>query len=114
MNILFPLLMRLAQVQSEALDRLALQAALEKIDAEPAEPASKTARQSIDDLLRSLQLPPARWLRSASVDPSACPCLIYRADQGWALLRGRTSQNEWLTETYDPATNRWTERPCTP
>lgn len=111
MNILFPLLMRLAQVQSEAVDRLALQAALEKIDSDAAGSQAQSARQTVDDLLRSLQLPSARWLRSSSIDPSACPCLIHRPDQGWALLRGRTAQNEWLTETYDPATNRWIETP---
>ena len=103
--------MRLAQVQSEAVDRLALQAAVEKIGTDSVEPTPKMARQTVDGLLRSLQLPAARWLRASSIDPSACPCLIHRADQGWALLRGRTAQNEWLIETYDPATQRWTETP---
>lgn len=111
MNILFPLLMRLAQIQSEPVDRLALQAAIEQIDKQEQTGESSSPRQFIEQVLQSLQLPKARFLKSSAVDPAACPCLIHRPDQGWALLRGRTAQNEWLTETYDTQTNRWVETP---
>lgn len=113
MNPLFPLLMRLAQIQSEPVDRLALQAVLEKPgQADPERPGC-FPRQVIADLVETLQLPKPRWIQGGSVDPSDCPCLIHKPDRGWALLRGRTAQNEWLTDTYDPQANRWVETPCT-
>ncbi len=111
MKILYPLLMRLAQVQSEAVDRLALQAAVEQLDKQEQSDAAVSPRQAVEQLIDTLQLPKARWLKSSSVDPASCPCLIYRPDQGWALLRGRTAQNEWLTETFDAKTQRWVETP---
>jgi ATP-binding cassette subfamily C protein LapB len=111
MNILFPLLMRLAQVQSEPVDRLAMQAAIEQIDTQSPGLTDQSPREAVERLIDALQLPKARWIRAGSVDPANCPCLIHRADQGWALLRGRTSQNEWLTETFDAKTNRWVETP---
>ena len=110
MKTLFPLLMRLAQVQSEAVDRLALQSCVEQID-KSAQIAAIAPREVIAHLVTALQLPKPRWLRASSVDPASCPCLIHREGRGWALLRGRTAQNEWLTETFDLETNRWVETP---
>ncbi len=111
MNPLFPLLMRLAQIQSEPVDRLALQAVLEKPGQADPERPDASPRQVIADLVETLQLPKPRWIQGGSVDPSDCPCLIHKPDRGWALLRGRTAQNEWLTDTYDPQANRWVETP---
>ena len=110
MKTLFPLLMRLAQVQSEAVDRLALQSCVEQID-KTAQLAATAPREVIAQLVATLQLPKPRWLKASSVDPASCPCLIHREGRGWALLRGRTAQNEWLTETFDLETNRWVETP---
>lgn len=110
MKTLFPLLMRLAQVQSEAVDRLALQSCLEQIDA-AAQRTSIAPRELIAKLVESLQLPKPRWLKASSVDQASCPCLIHREGRGWALLRGRTAQSEWLTEAFDPDTKRWVETP---
>ena len=111
MNPLVPLLMRLAQIQSEPVDRLALQAILDKPGSLDLGPADIAPRRVIDDLVEALQLPKPRWIKGNSVDPSDCPCLIYRPDRGWALLRGRTAQNEWLTDSYDTQANRWVETP---
>jgi ATP-binding cassette subfamily C protein LapB len=110
MKILFPLLMRLAQVQSEAVDRLALQSCVEQVDT-AAQRAALAPREVVERLVATLQLPKPRWFKPASVDPAVCPCLIYREGRGWALLRGRTAQNEWLTETFDLQTQRWVETP---
>jgi ATP-binding cassette subfamily C protein LapB len=110
MKTLFPLLMRLAQVQSEAVDRLALQSCVEQIG-KAAQIAAIAPREVIAQLVTTLQLPKPRWLKASSVDPASCPCLIHREGRGWALLRGRTAQNEWLTETFDLETNRWVETP---
>lgn len=111
MNPLFPLLMRLAQIQSEPVDRLALQAILDKPGGADAQPADTSPRQVIGELVEALQLSKPRWIKGGSVDPADCPCLIHRPDRGWALLRGRTAQNEWLTDSYDPQANRWVETP---
>ena len=54
MNILFPLLMRLAQIQSEPVDRLALQAAIEQIDKQEQTGESSSPRQFIEQVLQSL------------------------------------------------------------
>jgi ATP-binding cassette subfamily C protein LapB len=106
MQRLFPLLLRLSQLQAEALDRLALQGAIEALADSGLAPAP-----ALEALQASLQLPKPRWIRPSSLDPSMMPCLIYKDDVGWGLLRGQTPQGQWVTEWYEKEGNKWVETP---
>ncbi len=107
MNPCLPVLLRLAQLQSEPVDRLALQAVLEPHEGAPAQAA--LPREQLARWMSALQLPKPRWIAAASMDPSVGPCLIHQKEGGWGLLRGRTAQNAWLVEHFDASTQRWTE-----
>lgn len=104
------MLLRLAQLQSEAADRLALQGALEQLSAQEAV-ANRVAepRAALAALTALLQLPTPRWQRADRLEPSACPCLVFEREGGWGLLRGRNAQNQWLCERWDEQAQRWTE-----
>ncbi len=104
MRDLFPPLMRLAQLQAEPLDRLALQGAIEEITAADLQP-----RPALEALLSAMQLPKPRWLSPSKVDPSQVPCAIFETSRGWGLLRGKTPQGQWVTEWFDPASSKWSE-----
>ncbi len=100
-------LMRLAQLQNEALDRVAAQEAVQQAwDAGINEP-----RSLLGAFLQRLGLRPARW--STAPDESRVPALVYRgATEGqwqWGILRGRTARGEWLTEWWDGGKTGWVE-----
>ena len=105
MKQLFVTLLRLAQVQGQALDRLALQAAVEALEEPDAKPQALIAR-----VLDTLQLPKAQWLAGGSVDPSQAPGLLVDPEGQWGLLRGRNGQNQWVTEWLDAKENTWSEK----
>jgi ATP-binding cassette subfamily C protein LapB len=105
---LLPCLARLAQVQRESVDRLAVQEA-----AEAALAGSDDSPQAqLKVVARHLQVPAAKWLRGP--DAALVPALL-RADHGpqagqWGVLRGRNAKEEWVTEWWDAKTSRWVER----
>ena len=74
MKQLFATLLRLAQVQGQALDRLGLQAAVEALEEPDGKPQAVVAQ-----VLHTLQLPKAQWLAGGSVDPSEAPGLLVDA-----------------------------------
>lgn len=97
-------LVRLAALQREAVDRLALQEAVAAATttAGGADPATQLAC-----VVRHLQLKPARW--RGSPDASDLPALIASPDGQWGILRARNAAGQWIGETLDPATGRWQE-----
>ncbi len=105
MKQLYATLLRLAQVQGQPLDRLALQAALEPLAASSAKPQALVA-----SVLHTLHLPKAQWRAGQAVDPSQAPGVLVDAQGEWALLRGRNGQNQWVTEWFDASANQWTEK----
>jgi ATP-binding cassette subfamily C protein LapB len=105
MKQLYATLMRLAQVQGQALDRLALQAALEPLADSAAKP-----RVVVASVLHTLQLPKAQWSAGRTVDPSQMPGVLVDAQGQWGLLRGRNGQNQWVSEWFDADKNQWTEK----
>ncbi len=105
MKELIATLLRLAQVQGQSLDRLALQAAVEGLE-NPDAPAKVLVAR----VLHTLQLPKARWHAGSSVDPSQTPGLLVDAQGHWGLLRGRNGQNQWVTEWFDAKENQWGEK----
>jgi len=105
-------LARLAQLQHETIDRLALQEAVQAAQAN----LSDKAEAQLNTVTEQLQLPAARWLNAP--DAAKMPALLYadETDQGneikdhWGILRGRNAQGEWVSEWWDTKTQRWSER----
>lgn len=107
-NELFPSLSRLAQLQSDNLDRLELRDAVE--NAQNNHPGD--AQAQIRSITKQLRLPTARWKSELLQDSS--PALLCRIDPyfgiEWGLLRGKSAQNQWITEWWDKNSSRWVER----
>ncbi len=105
---LLPCLTRLAQLQHETVDRLALQ--------EAAEAALTTQANSPQGQLKivaeHLQVRTPRWL--GSPDAAVIPALIHvRKAEGngeWGVLRGKNAHNQWVSEWWDVKTSRWREQ----
>jgi ATP-binding cassette subfamily C protein LapB len=98
--------MRLAQLQAQAVDRVAVHSAVTELDdAVVAEPS-----QAMAALVKTLQLPALKWLTDEKQLRSNMPCLVYKEDEGYGLLRGQTAVGEWLTEWLDPQQQKWTEQ----
>ena len=107
MNLL-PCLARLAQLQHDSVDRLALQEA-----AEAAGATAGDAKAQLKIVARHLQLQAPRWL--SAPDPAAMPALICAGAESarpgqWGLLRGRNSQDQWVSEWWDSEAGRWREQ----
>lgn len=96
-------LTRLALLQRETVDRLALQeaatAALLAAENDP--------HAALDVVTTHLQLRRARWLDAP--DASSLPALVVDAQGQWGLLRGRNAKGQWQTEWQDAATKQWRE-----
>lgn len=99
-------LMRLAQLQGQAVDRVALHSSVTGLD----DAWLSDPRKSVTAVMSNLQLPSPKWLINEKLIHNGLPCLIYHADEGYGLLRGRTAQGEWLTEWVDPQLQKWSER----
>lgn len=105
-------LARLAQLQHETIDRLALQ---EAVQAAQASLASE-AQAQLNTVTEHLQVPAARWLNAP--DAAKMPALLHASstNQGadsrepWGILRGRNAQGEWVSEWWDAKNQRWSER----
>lgn len=107
---LLPCLARLAQLQHESVDRLALQEAVAAAEA-VSDDAGKPRRQ-LQTVTNHLQVKAARWL--SGPDASKVPALLYtlagEKGQGqWGVLRGQNAQGQWISDWWDAVNNRWNE-----
>jgi len=105
---LHPSLIRLAQLQHDSVDRLALQEAAEAAVAKHI----NNAKGQLKTVTEHLQLPKPRWLRGPDV--SVLPALIYvrsgvRLGE-WGILRGKNAQEQWISEWWDVQESRWQEQ----
>jgi len=98
---LFLALSRLASLQREAVDRLALQDAAAEADAD------SDPRRQLAAVSRRLQVKPARWRESP--DAADLPALIVAPDGRWGVLRARNAAGQWIADWFDAATQRWQE-----
>jgi len=105
-NTLLYTLARLAQLQAEVVDRVALHEAC-KAAHEAADATDPKAR--IATVCRHLQVKPATWLRNP--DASAVPALVHHAERGWGILRGINGQGQWVSEWVDAQAQKWSEVP---
>lgn len=95
-------LQRLAELQREAVDRLALQEAAEAAHAQGGD-----ARRQLATLVDHLGLAAARWL---DLPDAACvPALIHLPYQGWVVLVGRDAQGRWICQRWEALESRWLE-----
>ena len=105
---LLPCLARLAQLQHESVDRLALQEAAEAASKQPAD----DPRLQLKTVADHLQVGAARWIKAP--DASRAPALIFapfgQSGGHWGVLRGQNAQGEWISEWWDSNTQRWQER----
>jgi ATP-binding cassette subfamily C protein LapB len=104
---LLPCLTRLAQLQHESVDRLAIQEA-----AEAAISSQQTPQRQLKTVAEHLQVRPPRWLKVP--DAAVVPTLIY-ATAGehagaWGILRGKNAQDQWVSEWWDEQDNCWCEQ----
>lgn len=100
-DALLSALLRLAQLQREAVDRLALQEAVSAslVDAAPEQRLARVAEH--------LQLPRPSWRKSP--DQADLPALVATSDGQWGILRARNAAGQWVVDALDPATQRWQE-----
>lgn len=96
-------LIRLAQLQHEAVDRLALREA-----ASSATDPQGAPREQLATVTRHLQVPGARWLKQP--DPAVVPALLFAPGGECGILRGKNGQDQWVSEWWDADANRWRER----
>jgi ATP-binding cassette subfamily C protein LapB len=97
-------LIRLAQLQHDVVDRLALREAAEAVQASG--DAAPRARLAI--VTRHLQVADAHWLKA--LDPAVTPALLFRPDGECGILRGKNGQDQWVSEWWDALENRWSEQ----
>jgi ATP-binding cassette subfamily C protein LapB len=103
-------LLRLAELQREPVDRLALQEAAQHVQAEDDSAGAgkiQTPAQQITRLTRHLGLKPARWLKAA--DPSQVPALVHDPIDGWGVLVGQNAQQQWVVLRWDDIKRAWSE-----
>ncbi len=102
MHDLLLVLTRLAQLQADPLDRLALHEAVDEACARVDEP-----RAQVEDVARLMRLRVPRWIKKP--DPTEMPALLFQADQGWGLLRGVNAQEQWIVERFDSESGGWAD-----
>ena len=105
---LLPCLARLAQLQHESVDRLAVQAAAEAA----LTVSAHDPKGQLQTVSAQLQVAAPRWLPAP--DAARMPALLYalhgeRVGQ-WGVLRGQNTQEEWISEWWDATSQRWQER----
>lgn len=95
--------MRLARIQRQPADRLALQqAASESVDKQP-------GQAQLEFVVQQLHLPNIVWLKPAEVDQSLTPALMFHAELGWCILRAQNALGQWIVQRQDPESNDWLE-----
>ena len=116
---LMPCLARLAQLQQESVDRLAVQQAVQAaVQQHPAD-----ARAQLGAVAAQMQLAPPAWRKTP--DAARMPALVQGLDHtaegaaddaagdersGWGVLRGQNAQGQWISEWWDDSQRRWQER----
>lgn len=99
---LFASLSRLAQLQRERLDKVALQEAVDAV-------------ACIDDtfcklktIAERLQAPAPRFLNSP--DATKMPAILFSQEGRWLIVRGQNAHGLWVLERFDEAASQWQEQ----
>jgi len=102
-NSLLASLQRLAQLQRARFDRVELQQVVED---EYDESVAKLVM--LKDICSELLLPTPKKHKNI-YDPSVLPVLIFDKSQGWGVLKGRSSKEEWIGEWFSEEQHTWLE-----
>lgn len=97
-------LARLAQLQHETVDRLALQEAVDAALSTPGKPP----QEQLQTVARHLQVQAPRWLDAP--DAAVMPALLHAPNGQWGILRGKNAQEHWVSEWWDAQANGWREQ----
>jgi ATP-binding cassette, subfamily C, bacterial LapB len=103
---LLPCLARLAQLQHEVVDRLALQEAAEAVLPDA------NVHAQLNTVASHLGVRAPRWI--AKPDAASLPVLVF-AQEGelsgqWGVLRAQNAQGQWVSEWWDATAQRWREQ----
>ena len=98
---LFVALARLAHLQREAVDRLALQEAV------LATKGDHDAVHRLAVVAQHLQVTPAKWRNTP--DASDLPALVETKSGGWGILRARNADGFWVGDQLNSQTKKWEE-----
>jgi len=96
-------LMRLAKIQRQPVDRLALQAAVNDTE------ALSPGKEQLEYIKHELNLPNIQWLSSDKVDQTQTPALLFHPENGWSILRAQNALGQWVVQRQDEQTNDWVE-----
>lgn len=94
-------LLRLATLQRESVDRLALQEAVNAVAPQA------SAQEAIATITHHLQLKAARWFKVP--DASRLPALIAMPDGHWGVLRAQNAVGQWVADWFDIESGQWQE-----
>lgn len=105
---LFAVLVRLAQLQRQSIDKQALTAILQS-QSDVNDP--EQAGQLLTELSRQLQIPqPKKWGPAHKVALTDVPCPVWSPQLGWGILRGQKPQGNWVMESLEGQPAQWKEQ----
>lgn len=105
---LFAVLVRLAQLQRQSIDKQALTAILQS-QSDVNDPLQ--AGQLLTELSRQLQTPqPKKWGPAHKVALTDVPCPVWSPQWGWGILRGQKPQGDWVMESLEGQPAQWKEQ----
>jgi ATP-binding cassette, subfamily C, bacterial LapB len=100
-------LARLALLQRESVNRLALQEATQAASQQASQPEG--GRAALQTVCRHMSLPAARW--SKAPDAANLPALIHDSANGrWGVLLGQNAQGAWLSAWPQAENAPWQEQ----
>lgn len=106
---LYACLLRVAQYQKEAIDRISLHAVLvENWQKFQNDSIPEQSRKLLNGALKDLHLPAAKWLSQADLQ-TQFPVLLFDQKMGWVVLRGRNAHGRWVIDALNTANNQWAE-----
>ncbi len=95
-------LTKLAQLQRERIEKVALQEAIDAL------PESADAFAQVRQVAAHLQAPKPRFLNRP--DASKMPALLFTDNGHWQLVRGQNGQGLWVVESFDQDASSWVEQ----
>ena len=101
-NSLLQALIRLASMQREAIDRLALEEAVQTT----AHTAAATDR--IAAVVNHLQLRQPKWY--STPDASDLPALVAEPEGQWSVLKAKNADGQWVGEYFNQEQQTWEEK----
>ena len=100
LTLLKATLSRIAQLQQQSVDRLAIEDAVCQVE------TIKEPKKQLKQVSQALSLKSAKWINAP--DPGQMP-LIYFQKGEWGIIRGKNAQDHWILEKWDSDSASWSE-----